>query len=248
MRAIRVAGLAIAAILPIAAMACGGGSSNSATATSSSSNSGNAGSAAATTKPTSSSNPLAELQNAGSSFKNGNFKITYQLTETDKAGKTTTGTMAIAIKAGKSSFTIAGGLSGGQGSFTVIDDGTNSFICTVQPQKQCLKSKSTSTGTAATFLTAFQPDNIIKQITASGGTVKQVGDQTIAGRGAKCFEGQDSSSQGTVCIDKKDNVLLSAEGTTSDGSKSKFVATQVGGSPSDSDFTPPYPVQSIPGQ
>ena len=256
MRAIKLAGLAVAAILPIAAMACGGSSNNSTptTAASSGTTPGSAATTApgqapaATNTPASSGNPLAALQNAGNSFKNGNFTVSYQMTETSSAGKVTNGTMAIAIKGGKSSFKLGGALFGAQGEFTVIDDGTNSFMCTAQPQKQCLKSKSGSGGAAAAFLTAFQPDNIIKQLTKDGGSVKQVGDQTIAGRSAKCYEGKDSTGQGTICIDKKDNVMLSAEGTNSDGSKTKLVATQVGGSPSDSDFTPPYPVQSIPGQ
>ena len=255
MRVIKLAGLAVAAMLPIAAMACGGSSNNSTPTTAASS--GTTPGSAATTAPgkspaatntSASSNPLAALQSAGNSFKNGNFTVSYQMTETTSAGKTTSGTMAIAIKGGKSSFKLGGTLFGAQGELTIIDDGTNSFMCTAQPQKQCLKSKSGTGGAAGAFLTAFTPDNIIKEITSSGGTIKQVGDQTIAGRSAKCYQGSGASGQGTACIDKKDNVMLSAEGTNSDGSKTKLVATQVGGSPSDSDFTPPYPVQSIPGQ
>ncbi len=255
MRAIKLAGLAVAAILPIAAMACGGSSNNSTptTAASSGTTPGSAATTApgktpaATNTPASSGNPLAALQNAGNSFKSGNFTVSYQMTETTSAGKVTNGTMAIAIKGGKSSFKLNGTLFGAQGDLVIIDDGTNSFLCTAQ-QKQCLKSKSGTGGAAGAFLTAFTPDKIIQEITSSGGTIKQVGDQTIAGRSAKCYQGSGASGQGTICIDKKDNVMLSAEGTNSDGSKTKLVATQIGGSPSDSDFTPPYPVQSIPGQ
>ena len=251
-RAYKIAALGLFAILPVAAVACGSSSSKKTTPEASGSTTSNATSASkdspaagATSGSSSSDNPIADLQNAGKALKNGTFKVSYDMTQTDSDGKTTNGTLALSTQGKKSYFKLTG-LAGGDsgGAYIIIDDGTNSFICTDQPAKQCLKSSSTGAGSAAD---AFQPSNIIDELSANGGNFKQTGDQTIAGRSAKCYEGSDDSGKGTACIDKKTNLLLLVDSTQTDGSKMTLKATSIG-TPSDSDFKPPYTVQTIPGQ
>ena len=252
-RVYKVAALGLLAIMPIVAMACGGSSSKTSNTPGSSGSTtanGTAGSnsspsAGATSGSTGSDNPLTDLQNAGKALKNGNFKLSYDMTQTDTSGAATKGTMEFSSKGNKSYFKMTGLTGASTGAYIIIDDGTNSFVCMDQPTKQCLKSAS-SAG-AGSIADAFQPTNILNELSASGGKFKQVGDQTIAGRSAKCYQGSDTSGSGTACIDKKDSVLLLVDSTQSDGSKMTLKATQVG-SASDSDFTPPYTVQSVPGQ
>ncbi len=254
MRVYKIAALGLFAILPIMAVACSSSSKTSNTPASSGSTTANATSgsksspgADATSGSTGSDNPLTDLQNAGKALKNGNFKVSYDMTQTDASGAVTKGTMELSTKGTKSYFK-GTGLTGDSstGAFIIIDDGTNSFVCMDQPTKQCLKSASAAAG-AGSIADAFQPTNILSQLSASGGKFKQVGDQTIAGRSAKCYTGTDDSGSGTACIDKKDSVLLLVDSTQSDGSKLTLKATQVG-SASDSDFNPPYTVVSVPGQ
>lgn len=252
MRIYKLAALGLFAILPLAAVACGGSSKKSSNTPSSSDTSSanpTSGSkspgATATSGSSSSDNPLKDIQGAGNALKTSNLKLTYDMTQTDSDGKVTKGSLSMSQKDKESYFKLVGDIGTGEnGTFIVIDDGTNTFICTEQPTKQCIKSTSSGSGS---IIDAFQPGNIADELTANGGSYKQVGDQTIAGRGAKCYKGSDETGSGTVCIDKKSGVLLSVDATQTDGSKVNMKATEVG-SASDSDFKPPYNVISLPSQ
>jgi outer membrane lipoprotein-sorting protein len=232
-------------------VACGGDDDSGSTTPGTSGNDKTAaasptgGSSGAASSPTAkatsgSDNPLSDLQAAAKSFSDGNFKISYDMTTTSGDGPTT-GSMTIAIKGGKSAITITG-FGGQEGSMTLIDDGTNSYTC-IDTSKTCIKGGTS--GGAAAILEGLRPDNIIDEATKAGAKVDKVGDQTIAGRSAKCYSAKDDTSEGTVCLDKKSSFVVLVDTTDTDGSKMKLQAKSIADTASDDDFKPPYTVQSL---
>lgn len=255
MPTLRFAAAGALALLAISALAACSGDDNTTntptrTAATSSSNASPTGSAAKSAT-SSTGNPAQDLQQAASNLKNSPFKIVYDMSQTDSSGSTKQGTLTLVQKDKKSYVGSTGDLFGTSGAFALIDDGTNSYLCTASPQKACIKTKSTGgAGGAAAIAAAFAPDKVLEKLNKSGATVKQVANQTIAGRDAKCYTVTDSSGTGTGCIDAKTNLLLLADGNnlTTEGTKTSMKATEVNSSPADSEFEPPYPVQSLPGQ
>ena len=79
--------------------------------------------AISTTANATSGNPLADLQNAGKVLKAGKYKLSYDMTQTDTAGKTTMGTMKMSTKGSKSYFKMTG-LTANTGGGAYIIEGT----------------------------------------------------------------------------------------------------------------------------
>lgn len=253
MRTVRFAAVGLIALLAMSALAaCGDdNTTNTSTKAAATSSASNPTSSATKSATSTSSNPAQDLQQAASNLKNNPFKVVYDMSQTDSSGKTTTGTLTLIQKDKKSYVGGTGDTFGASGTFALIDDGTNSYLCTASPQKACIKTKSTGgAGGAAAIAAAFAPDKILAKLNKSGATVKQVANQTIAGRDAKCYTVTDSGGTGTGCIDAKANLLLLADGNnlTTEGTKTTMKATEVNTSPADNEFEPPYPVQSLPGQ
>ena len=254
MRSFRLMAMGVLALFAVSALAaCGDDDSttNTPTKAATTSSASSPTSAGAKTTTSTSGNPAQDLQQAASNLKDSPFKVVYEMSQTDSSGKTTNGTLTLVQKDKKSYVGGSGDLFGTSGAFALIDDGTNTYLCTASPQKACIKTKSTGgAGGAAAIAAAFAPDKVLEKLNKSGATVKQVTNQTIAGRDAKCYSVTDSSGTGTGCIDSKSNLLLLADGSnlTTDGTKTTMKATEVNTSPADSEFEPPYPVQSLPGQ
>jgi hypothetical protein len=246
-------GLAVLALLALLAAACGDDddtaskttSAGGTTASGTVAKGGSTASADGTDAP-STGNGVQDLQNAAKNFKNGDFKITYDVTQTDSSGKATSGTMTMAQKDKKSLFQASNFLDQ-QGSVAIIDDGSNTYLCTDSPQKTCLKTGTTG-GSAGGVADAFRPDVLLGDIDKQGVNIDKAPDQKIAGHDAKCYKVSGNGENGTICIDKKTGFMLLLDGTEDDGTKIKLVAKDVASSASDNDFKPPYTVQSIPGQ
>jgi hypothetical protein len=244
--------LAVFALLALLAAACGDDDSAKTTAaangtsTPGKASNGSATTSASGTDAPSTGNGLKDLQNAAKNFQDGDFKVTYEMTETDAAGKATTGTLTMAQKDKKSYFQ-GQNFADQPGTVTVIDDGSNTYLCTDQPQKSCLKTGS-SGNTADSVAGAFRPDVLLGDIDKQGVNIDKAADQKIAGHDAKCYKVSGSGEDGTICLDKKTSFMLLIDGTNDDGSKIKLVAKNVSDSASDNDFKPPYAVATIPGQ
>ncbi|MEO9254704.1 MAG: hypothetical protein ABI305_04135 [Tepidiformaceae bacterium] len=233
--------LAAFAVLALLSAACGGDDDSSSKTTSAGGS--KTASAVATGGGNATGSGIKDLQAAAKDFKTTNFKITYEITNTDDAGKARTGTMVMAQKGASTLFSANGLTDEDSGSVTIIDDGKNNYMC-ADAQKTCIKS--TSTGSSADSLGLFSPADLLSGLDQDGETVDKVADQTIAGRSAKCYKATGADGGGVVCLDKKTNVLLSVDGSDSDGTKIKFVAKSVSDSPSDNDFKPPFAVQTVP--
>lgn len=130
-------------------------------------------------------------------------------------------------------------LKDGADDLVIIDDGKDSYFCSKSGSEPGSCLKSASAGDAA----PFSLDDLFEDLDTDV-KVTKTKDQKIAGRDAQCFlveeEGQED---GTMCFDKKDGVLLSAE--TDDEGGFTLKATDVDTSPSDDDFKPPYKVETL---
>ncbi|MCZ2108927.1 MAG: hypothetical protein LC118_05080 [Dehalococcoidia bacterium] len=250
------------ALAVLAIGACGGDDNTGSTPTPASSTAsasqaaGTAPAASATTGTASagSSSPAdaaKAFREATSNLKNNPYKAVYSISQTDSAGTTKSGTLTLIQKGQKSYFGGTGPMfDASAGSFAMIDDGTNTYICT-SDRNVCLKTKSNGgAGGAAAIVAAFAPDKLLQKLDTQGATVREIAGQTIAGRSAKCYSVTDQKGTGTACVDVKSGLLLSVEGNdlSTAGAKLTMKATAVDTSPADSAFDPPYPVQALPGQ
>lgn len=206
--------------------------------------------------PSAAASGLADLQKATKDLKAIDYRVAYDASMTVPGGTASNASITLAHKGTKSLIIVDGALAGGgdnTGKITIIDDGTSTLLCTEQ-QKTCLKTKSTPGATANPFLglaDSFKAENLVGNFSKDGYEVKQVANQTIAGRSAKCFEAKGPTGKGTVCVDSKNGMLLLIDGSdTANGQTSKtlFKAKEATDAPSDADFNPPYPVQALPGQ
>jgi len=218
------------------------GTASSATAGATNSNSGS------TPKATSSAigNAIQDLEQSSDNFIKANYDITYNLTTTT-SGKAANSTMIIKHKDTKDFISIKGDLdgSGDNTSATIISDGTNSYICS-DDDKTCLKTKADASGGIGQIFNAIKPDKLLAAIKSeSGAKVDSASGQTIAGRSAKCYKVTSSEGDGTICFDKSTDIMLSLQMSGGSDGDTKFVATKVGGAPSDDDFKPPYTVQDL---
>ncbi|MCC6387124.1 MAG: hypothetical protein IT302_07050 [Dehalococcoidia bacterium] len=153
-------------------------------------------------------------------FTKKSYQGSYELTVKDAGGVEQKGSLSIAFKAPKSYYSFS--LGGGQpGDITVIDDGTNSLMCTkIASAGQCQKSKS---GPNTLFANPLSLAELEKNL--SGSTkVTQIADQKVAGEDAKCFQMDDT--KGITCFTKKDGLLAKSDISMA-GSKVTLVATKL---------------------
>ena len=178
-----------------------------------------------------------ELKKLAKSANQKTFTVSYDMEVTGADKKATKGKMTFAQKPPKSytAFETTEGPSDSIGSFIIIDDGTNSFLCSSSgADKSCLKSKSGG-GTASDV---FSLNSLISSI--EGKTeVTALKDQKIAGADSKCFRIKDSTSEGTACFAKDSGILTLADGVDTDASKTTIRANKVATNVDDKIFEPP---------
>ena len=170
-------------------------------------------------------------------FKNGfssqKFRITYSIDANGQAQDVT-----IAQDPPKHSYKF--------GETLVIDDGTNTIICSA-PQQPCTKSASSAAGLglASAFLaplTALR-DSVASVSNLPGFASK--GSKTIAGRSASCASWSYGPGSVDVCVDDATGILLSWAGTSTAGGATQTISWSATdfGTPSSADFTPTGTVQ-----
>lgn len=190
---------------------------------------------------------IDQLQESSDNFVKADYNVTYQLTTTQD-GKTSNSTMVIKHKDNKDYLSIKGDIdgSGDDSSAIIIDDGTNSYICT-DTESVCLKTTSdNATGGISQMFTAVKPDKLLDAISSEqGAKVEETSGKKIAGHDARCYNVTSSEGDGTICFDKKTDIMLSINMTSDTDGETKFEATDIGDSPSDDDFKPPYKVQDL---
>jgi hypothetical protein len=219
MQLYRLGMVALLAALPITLVACGGDDDSGAK--------DNGSSSSSTKTATSKSDDKASSSSSG----NKEFQVSYDIKSED-----TNGTMVLAFK-GKKTYTKTSA-DGGEGLGTVIfiDDGSSSYACTdAAGQGTCLKGPS---GEADSDLdtSGFFPGDPGKD-----SSVKKVADRKVAGRDATCYDSTDKDNPGTVCIDKKEGIVLLV-----DSPDQKQTATEFKTTVSDDLFKPPYKVLRTP--
>ncbi|MFN0148245.1 MAG: hypothetical protein ACKVT1_17225 [Dehalococcoidia bacterium] len=119
------------------------------------------------------------------------------------------------------------------GSFIIIDDGKNSFLCSGSGSgKACIKSKSD--GTAEDF---FSLNSLIGDVEEKT-VVTKLKDETIAGVASKCFNIKDSTTEGVACFGKDNGIMTRADQTDGTG-KTTIKATKISTNVDDKQFEPP---------
>ena len=199
----------------------------------------------ATSKSTPSAGGNATLEKLRKDLKSATFRATYDGKVAPASGQAIEGTYTLGAKASTTLFGVKGTIAGGQTTFLLIDDGTNTFTCIESSgQKQCLKSKS---GSGGSLIGSLSVDGVIQSVSQDKTTtVTPVTGQTIAGTKANCFAVKGSGSDGTLCAADANGVLLLLDGTFS-GNKVSLKATNVNINPADDDFKPPYTVSELAG-
>lgn len=252
--------LVMAALLAVLGAACGGdddaapttaaatttgaSSANSTPATTPAKEGGSA-SPAASAKSGGNEDALATLRGAVKDYSKASFKVTYDFKGVDDAGKEFAAKLTTGQKPPKNIMILDGDFgTGTPGTITFINDGTDSFMCTADPQKTCIKTGPSQPESVGIGL---QPEDFLDSFTKDIGTeVKEISGQKVAGRDGKCYSVKSTTEgTGTLCVDKKTGLLLLVDATTVvDGKEQKvgMKATAFDDNPSDNDFKPPYPV------
>lgn len=162
------------------------------------------------------------------------FLVTYEY-EQGTGSEATKGTMTLGQKDGKSYMKLVDGSD----LFIIIDDKTNSFLCTKSGSDEtCLKSKSEGdTG-------MFSLQDVLGDLDADI-KVTKLKDQKIAGKDGACFKvEEEGTADGTMCFDKKDGFLLLVDTEEAEDGVS-LKATEVKTSVDDKTFEPPYKVTDL---
>lgn len=224
------------------ASACGGddGDSGKSDSTKASGSPAPSSPAAEGTRASQQSPTTAAIQNAKLSdlLKDSASKTFYVVYSFETTGSgAVKGTMTIAQKPPKSlnSFDIQG-----QGAFATINDGQQTYTCNrlgAQPSGVCQKTGA-GPGAGLTFFNLAAFAAVASQVP----DVKEIAGRTIAGHDARCFDYTASGSPSTVCVDKKDGMLLYVQ-TDTGGNKMTIGATEVKASVDDKVFDLPYKVQ-----
>ncbi len=247
-RMFQVVIVALAAVsLSLLLAACGGGSSKS-TPTSAASSSGtpSAGSPRATQSGQGqvTGSGAASLKKLATDLSGKTYQVSYDLSMTT-GGQTTSGSIAIAQKPPKTATTY----QTSDGSFLLIDDGTNTYSCAKDPTGagQCIKSASSGAGAAANPAAGFSIADALSSLTDSI-NVTDAGSRTIAGIDSQCFNVQEMSGTGIACFSKSNGLATLIQSKAPNGDIMQFQATKASGSVDDSMFAPPagYTVVTLP--
>jgi hypothetical protein len=197
-----------------------------------------------------------ELKALAKKFTDSTFKGTYKLTtsSTDPSSDAITDGQMVLYKDGDKRFRFDVTATQGDQPVSVI------FIQTGETSVFCLKDAGElgalfgiAAGEGVCINSASSDENPVGTISSTFSdienadiTVLDRSSRTVAGKDGDCFRGKDNKTAeiSTICFDK-DGVILYAD--TEGADASKIEATDVAGSVSDGDFTPPYEIRDIPG-
>jgi outer membrane lipoprotein-sorting protein len=240
-------GLSLTAAL-LALTACGGGDDNATTTVTPTLAPGQTAGPTAepTDTPSDTGDIASQLAALGNDIETVTAKVTY--TDTSSSGDQTT--LTIYSKSPNSRYDTVDS-DGSSSAYISTPDVT--YICSSsadQADQSCFSSPGTGTGSAGLGLFGgFFSPAIVQAMAAAAqaaGIDINKTNETIAGTDATCFEGTESGSTDKFCFSDS-GILLETQTTDSSGT-SGMVATAVSEDVSDSDFQPPYPVSTLPGQ
>lgn len=167
-------------------------------------------------------------------FSDADFRISYELTT---GGETTNITWA--QQPPKRSFRVGEGAQ----AFFVIDDGTDTILCT--GRDVCIRSEDDSgLGGADAFLAPLFElrESILNSGALPGFTSK--GSKTIAGRAASCGSWTYGGQSTEVCVDAEVGILLSWGFSGDPATSAVWRATDFG-APEAADFEPTAPIRDF---
>ncbi|MCC7366685.1 MAG: hypothetical protein IT303_20170 [Dehalococcoidia bacterium] len=202
--------------------------------------------ATATTGADNSDDGLSLLRDATANLEEATYKLVYELTGEDDGTGALDGTLTIAADPPRQLMGISGSLGGEEGSFMILNDGTDSFLCVdFDGEQSCIKGTGSVTSAIPLPSIVSIEDSLDEIAGAPDVEVKEVAGQEIAGRDGRCFEVTSSEGTGLVCIDEGDGIVLLVDGEFG-GSSGTLRLREYTDNPAASDFEPPYPVTEIP--
>ncbi|MGE5597157.1 MAG: hypothetical protein ACM3S1_14130 [Hyphomicrobiales bacterium] len=190
--------------------------------------------------------PLAALKQVSRDLSASNYKVVYEIHGSDRDTGALDGTLTLATKQPKQLFGISGKLGNDSGTFLVINDGANAFLCIEgRGDKACLKTHSVADAPIP-LPSVLNIDDVLQDIASQPGVqVREVAGQQIAGHDGRCFEVEANAGHGTICVDEQDGVVLLVDGDFQ-GSAFSMRLSEYEPDPEDSLFLPPYTVTELP--
>lgn len=131
-------------------------------------------------------------------------------------------------------------MTSAQGSFIVIENGTQSVTCTSAGGSGTCFAGGSAGGLEAPGVSAIEDF----EVNAANYQVEPIDDRTIAGIRGECFKYSSASGTGTTCLGPRGELLLIE--ATQAGQTFTLTATKVDDDVSDDDFEPPYAITELP--
>ena len=176
------------------------------------------------------------LRNLAKDLGKKTYQVSYDLEATGVDGKVTKSSLTLAQKPPKSATSITNGAAA---SFTLINDGTNTFTCIPAPAGggQCTKAKADATSPLSGNL--FSLDKTLQSLTENV-NVSESGSRNVAGADSRCYTIKETNGNDALaCFTKSDGIMTYVENKAGSGSKSTLTATKISTSVPDSMFAPP---------
>ncbi|GBD23736.1 hypothetical protein HRbin29_01406 [bacterium HR29] len=137
-------------------------------------------------------------------------------------------------------------LGGAFAGFTVIDDGTDTYLCfKADTQGMCLKGESDTANVDVSELLALGD---VSELVLQDPDVKveEAGSRKVGGIDSDCYRAVSQQFEGLFCLGKEQPVLTYVEGTV-EGEQYTLELEEYGTDVPDSLFEPPYPVSDFGG-
>lgn len=251
--------LAVAALAALALAACGGDDSETGNGSATQPPVGNGTPAA--TQP-GGRTPTGEGDGGGSAVEELRARVAQQRQQTVRMryamrgtfeGEDVRGSFELAQKPPKVLFRIelegapAADLLGGIfAGLTVIDDGTDTYLCfKADNEGMCLKGESDSGDVdVSEFLALGDVDEMVLQ--DPDVQLEKVDGRKVAGIDSDCWRAVSQQFEGLFCLGKEKPILTYVEGTV-EGEQFILELEEYGTNVSDSLFEPPYPVSDFSG-
>lgn len=189
---------------------------------------------------------LDALRLAATYMKTSTYKAVYGLDGSDNNTGKIEGTLTLASEGDKNLFGISGSIGPEDGSFIVITNGGDAFLCIEgQGDSACLKTHAPRDAVIPLPAVISVDEILDKAVNTPDVLTREVESRTIAGRDGRCIEVvAEGVGMGVICLDEQDNLVLLIEGHFW-GSKFNMQLQEFA-EPTDRDFDPPFMVTELP--
>ncbi len=184
--------------------------------------------------------PLDRLREAAEGETPENYRLVYEMTAEDMMIRLT-----VAAKPPLRMIKLEDQSTETDDVLVVIVDGESNYFCSSEGDAgQCIKSAGQEGpfGSLDEFLVIDAGREIEELAAEDDVELQRIGDRTVAGQDAECYEYQSPDGEGELCIGKESNVVLVIDAIGPEGDPVHMEVVDYSDSPADSEFEPPYPI------